>query len=69
MVDVGGEEYEWVTSEMFDDGLRYVLHKYSVAQLLAVPGAYEVFREELNNEVLEHLEQQRADAEHDERTR
>lgn len=42
-------------SESFDAKLEEILDEMTGAQLLAIPGLYEVVSEELNNEVLRKL--------------
>lgn len=49
--------YAWVTNEMFDDKLAELLT--DGRNLLSIPGLYEVVAEELNNEVLEALDEER----------
>lgn len=58
--------YDWITDEMFNDKLAELLGNMSAAELLAVPGAYEVFSEELNNDVLSALEAERDEPTEDE---
>jgi hypothetical protein len=48
-------DYSSVTQEEFDEKLEEILGRMSVDQLMAIPGFYEIVREELNNEVLEAL--------------
>jgi hypothetical protein len=48
------DRWDWVTPEMFDDELR---RQASNEDLLTIPGVYELVREQLNNEVLEALAQ------------
>ena len=42
-----------ITDEEFDKALETLLDEMSGAQVLATPGAYEVFSEALNNEVID----------------
>lgn len=49
-------DYSKLSDEEFDSILAEILSEMSGAQILAVPGAYEVFREEFNNEVLDRWE-------------
>jgi len=51
--------YDWVTQEMFDMALEEIIAQMSAGEILQVSGAYEVFSEELNNEVLSKLELER----------
>ncbi len=50
--------YAWVTADLFDAKLRELAED---ADLLDIPGVYELVREYLNNEVLEALEEERED--------
>ena len=52
-------KYAWVTSEMFDAKLAELLSEMSGAEILQIPGVYEVVSEELNNDALEALEKER----------
>jgi len=54
-------DYSWVTDEMFDEKLREICE---TTDLLSIPGVYEVVREELNNEVLDALAQDRENDEY-----
>lgn len=54
--------YDWVTREAFDAKLAEFVDKMSTAELLSIPGMYEILCEELNNDVLTALEDER---EHD----
>jgi len=47
--------YDWVTNEMFDAELERQVSALSGAQILAIPGVYEVLSDYLNNAVLEAL--------------
>ncbi len=42
-----------ITSEEFDRALENLLDEMSGAEILATPGAYEVFSEALNNEAID----------------
>ena len=53
------EQYEWVTDAMFDRALTSILDNMTGQQILAVPGAYEVLSEDLNNAVLDRLTDER----------
>jgi hypothetical protein len=55
--------YDWVTNEMFDEELEKVIEEASASTLIAIPGLYEVVREEFNNEILERLERFRPEEE------
>ena len=46
-----------ITNEQFDSKLADILSDMTGAELLSIPGLYEVVAEELNNEVLEALEE------------
>jgi hypothetical protein len=48
-------DYGSITQEEFDEKLEELVGKMSPAELMAMPGFYEIAREELNNEVLEEL--------------
>jgi len=52
------QDYSWVTDEMFQAKLEELVAGMSVAELMALPGFYEIVSEELNNEVLDALELQ-----------
>ena len=52
-------DYSWVTDEMFENKLEDLVGKMSTVDLMAIPGINEILREELNNEVLDELEQER----------
>ena len=51
--------YAWVTTEMFDRKLAELVGEMSGEEIVAVPGAYEVLSEHLNNDVLDALEKER----------
>lgn len=50
-----------VSHEQFDAKLEELVGEMSVAQLMALPGFYELVSEELNNEVLKALEEEDGD--------
>jgi hypothetical protein len=52
-------DYDWVTDDMFDSALESIVDAMSAAEILRITDVYEVLREELNNDVLSVLEQQR----------
>lgn len=52
-------DYDWITSDMFDAQLTAEVAKMSAAEILAVPGVYEALSEELNNTILTALEEAR----------
>ena len=54
--------YDWVTDEMFDEALRAMVAEMSSWSVLDIPGVYELVREELNNDVLALLDEQREEA-------
>jgi len=45
-----------ITQEQFDKILIEILNEYTGAQLLNIPGIYEIVSEEFNNEILERWE-------------
>jgi hypothetical protein len=45
-----------ITTELFDTKLVEILNGMNGAQLLSIPGVYEVVSEELNNDVIEAIE-------------
>lgn len=49
--------YDWVTTEMFQEKLEEIVGKMTTAELFALPGFQEAVQEELNNKVLEALEE------------
>jgi hypothetical protein len=51
--------YDWVTEDMFATKLEELVSDMTTAELMAMPGFYELAREELNNEVLAALERER----------
>lgn len=53
-------DYRDMTTEDFDRHLREVLNSMTPEQILAIPGVYEAVSEELNNEVLDSWDQERA---------
>ena len=52
-------DYSWVTNEMFEQKLEEILKTYNGAQLLTIPGVYELLSEHFNNEVLSALQSER----------
>ena len=46
-----------VTTEEFDAALEILVDEMSGAQILATPGAYEVFSEALNNEAIKRAKE------------
>lgn len=60
------EDYSWVTDVDFDGKLCEIVQQMSVADLMIIPGMYELLKEELNNEVLRALEEERDDKEEEE---
>ena len=55
-------DYSWGTDEMFDNKLRRIAARLGAEYLLGIPGVYELVREDLNNEVLTKLEEERDEA-------
>jgi hypothetical protein len=53
------KDYDWVTDEMFDFKLTELVEQMSPFDLLQIPGVYEVVVEELHDEVLSALEEER----------
>jgi len=53
------DDYSWVTDEMFDDCLNRIVSGLDGDALFAIPGAYELLSEALNNDVLSALEEKR----------
>jgi len=49
------DEFSCVTDATFDDELAAQVGRLSPEALLAIPGIYEILREELNNSVLDEL--------------
>ena len=47
--------WDWVTSEMFENGVRGLAHTMGTDAILDVGDVYVLVAEELNNDVLEHL--------------
>lgn len=46
-----------ITDELFDAKLMEILSGMTAAQLLSVPGVYEIVSEEFNNEIIETIEE------------
>lgn len=59
------KDYGWVTDDMFQRKLEELVGNMSGGEILATPGAYEVFSEALNNEVLDALRAERASSSED----
>ena len=57
-------DYSKITDDQFTAALERIIGEHSPAQLLAVPGAYEVFSEEFNNEALDEAMGERDAGEH-----
>ena len=54
------DDYSWVTDEMFDEALCYLLEDMgSISLIKSIPGVYELVKEEYNNDVLAKLEEWR----------
>lgn len=51
--------YDWVTDDMFATKLEEIVGRMTTAELMAIPGFHELAREELNNQVLQELEDDR----------
>lgn len=51
--------YDWVTPEIFERKLHEIVTRMSSDELLVIPGVYEALSEELNNQILEELEEER----------
>ena len=49
MIDI--DEYSWITNEMFDEALYYLIEGLDAKSMLAIPGVYELVREQFNNDV------------------
>lgn len=52
-------DYSWVTDKMFQDMLEKIAHERGTEYLLSIPGVYELVSEDLNNDVLDRLEEER----------
>lgn len=48
-----------INNDQFDEMLREKLSKITAAQLLSIPGIYEIVSEEFNNEIIEDWENSR----------
>ena len=57
MIDT--DKYSWITNEMFDEALYYLIEGLDAKSMLAIPGVYELVREQFNNDVLAKLEEWR----------
>ena len=53
------DDYSWVTDEMFDEALDDVCHEAGLHVIMAIPGVDLLVREEMNNQVLAKLKDQR----------
>lgn len=55
------DDYDWVTDDMFDMAMTALLDARSEpsAYILSIPGVYELVREDMNDEVLSYLEENR----------
>jgi hypothetical protein len=58
-------DYSKITQDDFETILTRIVEGMSAAQILAVPGAAEALREELNNEVLEAWEEEQEEEDSD----
>lgn len=45
-----------ITDEQFDTKLMEILGRMTAAQLMGIPGIYEIVAEEFNNQVIEEIE-------------
>jgi len=54
-------DYDWITEDMFYEKVENILNRLSGIELLAIPGIYAILCEELNNQVLEELTEDRED--------
>lgn len=52
-------DYSWITSEMFENKLTTLVEGMSTAELMTTPGISEILREELNNDIIIALENER----------
>ena len=50
-----------VSQEMFDEALTELLEEASAAELLSIPGLYEVVSEHYNNEAIERAKHSKED--------
>jgi hypothetical protein len=50
-------DYRTMTTEEFDDILETLCNEHTGAQLLRIPGVYEILSEHFNNDVLEYWEE------------
>ena len=57
MIDT--DKYSWITNEMFDEALYYLIKGLDAKSMLAIPGVYELVKEQYNNDVLALLEDER----------
>jgi len=60
------QDYSWVTNEMFDAKLMELLERMSPGELMSISGIYEALVEELNNQILDELRDEREEEEGDE---
>lgn len=54
---------DWITTEAFDKKLEDICIEITAIGLLQIPGVYDAVREELNNDVIKQLEDDRPEAE------
>ena len=59
MIDT--DKYSWITDEMFDEALYYLIEGLDAKSMLAIPGVYLLVREQFNNDVIAKLEEWRED--------
>ena len=53
------DDYSWVTTEMFNAEVEKICEEMGAANVLFIPGVYDVVSEHLNNEVLARLKRAR----------
>tara|TARA_R100000008_G_scaffold83928_2_gene70113 strand:- start:1147 stop:1413 length:267 start_codon:yes stop_codon:yes gene_type:complete len=56
-------DYSWVTDEVFDGALEEIIDALPASTILRIPGAYDVLKGALNNDVLASLEASRGEEE------
>ena len=57
------DDYSWVTDEVFDGALEGIIDALPASTILRIPGAYDVLKGALNNDVLASLEASRGEEE------
>lgn len=57
------DDYSWVSNDIFEGALEGIIDALPASTILRIPGAYNVLKEALNNDVLASLEASRGEEE------